>query len=237
MACDQMIWSLGIVCKRLTLPNLGMLGTCFPLNSPQYFLTAAHCLEGTPDTELALQTLGLLSKRAPVVRVSRHPKADVAVLKIEPSEDHNIEPLHLSSSADNFWGEPVASFGFPADRTYLGLPDNYVELNTPTLRFFRGHIQRNGLHVSLDGYQYQALELSFPAPSGLSGGPVFIDDQDCPIAIVAENHESSTFIRTLSEYREPGQEIRETVHAVVNYALAVHLSSIKDWLLESTSDA
>jgi hypothetical protein len=237
MTYDDIAWSLAIVCRRNTLPNLGMLGTCFSLFESKYFVTAAHCVVGVPREELILSGLGLLSNRVPVARLIVHPTADIAILEAELPAEHYVQPLLMGAEPPSSWGAHVVSFGFPADRSYLGQPENYVEMNGPTLRFFRGHIQTGGLHVSHDDFKYDALELSFMAPNGLSGGPVFLDGNENPIALVAENHESSTFIRTICESDEHGREFRETVHAVVNYAIAVKLARLKDWLIEQMENA
>ena len=44
-------------------------------------------------------------------------------------------------------------------------------------------------------YRYEAAELSFPAPAGLSGGPVFsAEDPNAAMALVAENRSSTTYV-------------------------------------------
>ncbi len=237
MAYDNIAWSLYLVCKRQTPANLGMLGTCFPLNTPRHFLTAAHCIRSVPLSELVVQGTGLLSKRAQVTRVAIHPTADVAVLEIDLPSEHYIAPLQLGKLGNFYWGAPVVAFGFPADTTYLGTPKDYITMTGPTARFFRGHVQRTGLHISHDGFKYQAMELSFAAPAGLSGGPVFIADSEDPIALVAENQESSTYLHTITEVRDEGKEFHESIHSVVNYAISVSLVNLGEWIAGETSDA
>lgn len=212
-----------------------MLGTCFPVNTPRHFLTAAHCIRSVPNSELVVQGPGLLSKRVQVTRVAIHPTADVAVLEIDLPPEHYIAPLRLGKLDNFYWGAPVVAFGFPADTTYLGTPQNYITRTGPTARFFRGHVQRTGLHVSYDKFKYEAMELSFAAPAGLSGGPVFISDTEEPIALVAENQESSTFLRTITKVRDEGKEFHESVHSVVNYAISVNLVNLAEWIADETS--
>lgn len=214
-----------------------MLGTCFPLNTSRHFLTAAHCVRSVPVSELVVQGPGLLSKRAQVTRVAINPTADVAVLEIDLPPEHYIAPLRLGKLDSFGWGTPVVAFGFPADTTYLGIPGNYITMTGPMARFFRGHVQRTGLHVSHDGFKYEAMELSFAAPAGLSGDPVFIADTEEPIALVAENQESSTYLRTITEVRDEGKEFHESVHSVVNYAISVNLVNLGEWIAGEASDA
>lgn len=214
-----------------------MLGTCFPLNTSRHFLTAAHCVRSIPISELVVQGPGLLSERAEVTRVAIHPTADVAVLEINLPQEHYVAPLQLGRLNGFYWGAPVVAFGFPSDTTYLGTPTHYTSRTGPTARFFRGHIQRNGLYVSLDGFKYEAMELSFAAPAGLSGGPVFLVDTEEPIAIVTENQESSTYLRTIIDVRDEGREFHESIHSVVNYALSVNLVRLGEWIAGETSNA
>ena len=227
---EEISWRFGLVCKRLTLANMGALGTCFPFLRPDLFLTAAHCVRHVPLADLEIQTLGLGSARATVTRVELHPEADLAALTIDLPSVHYINPLLLGQRAAFFWGAPVVAFRYSSDITYMGRPGNYVRMDGPTPRFFRGHVQRNGLHVSASGYKYQSLELSFAAPSGLSGGPVFRDGYEEAIALVCENIESSTYLRTITEVVDGQSHFKETVHSMVNYAIAVDLPSVRPWL-------
>lgn len=211
---------------------MGALGTCFVLDRPDRFVTAAHCVQHIQLADLEVQALELGSKRSPVTHVRVHPTADLAVLTIELPDEHLIEAMEVGTHEAFFGGTNVVAFGFPSDSTYLGKPDSFIRIDGPTLRFFKGHIQRNGLHISASGYKYQSLELSFAAPSGLSGSPVFVEGQDHPIAMVAENFESSTYLRTITEVIDGRSEFRETIHSVVSYGVAVDLRYIRAWLHE-----
>ena len=237
MPYDEIAWSLGLVCRRLTLPNMGMLGTCFSLSSARHFVTAAHCVKSVPMADLEVQTLGLGSTRSPVVKVTTHATADLSILTIDLPDEHFVTPLKLGTLDAFYGGAPVASFGFPSDTTHMGTAENFVTRTGPTLRFFRGHVQRTGLHVSQDGYTFSAMELSFAAPAGLSGGPVFMSERNEPVALIAENQESSTYLRTITDVREGGIEFHETIHSVINYAIAVDLTTHRAWLEAGTRDA
>jgi hypothetical protein len=158
--------------------------------------------------------------------VERHPSADVAALWIEQAA---FDPFRdVSRSAD--WGDEVAAFGYPIDT----IRDQVL----PTPRYFRGHIQRLFEHLSDLGYSYRAAELSFPAPGGLSGGPVASKRHpDRVIALVAENALATTYLQSRVEYSDATSIITERVHSTVEYALAVVLGDIGDWLDELQDDA
>ena len=107
-----------------------------------------------------------------------------------------------------------------------------MDNSSPPGRYFRGNIQRFLVHESSHGFKYHAAELSIGAPAGLSGGPVLLVGQVALlVGVVAENYESSTYLRTLEEFSEPGKEYREKVHSVINYAMAVCLLPHESWLL------
>ena len=61
-----------------------------------------------------------------------------------------------------------------------------------TLRFFRGHVQRPFV-FGASHQTYSAFELSFPCPSGLSGGPLFLArESEAVIGVVTAKLESYT---------------------------------------------
>jgi hypothetical protein len=129
------------------------------------------------------------------------------------------------------WGMPVSAFGYPGDTGKFGLE--------PTPRYFRGNIQRMFSHTSHLGYSYQAAELSFGAPGGLSGGPVTPDaDYSMAMGIVTENITSTTYLSSITE--EATETTRdqitertsriEKIHSVIDYAIVVLLDPLVEWL-------
>src|SRR5687767_7830709 len=137
-------------------------GTCFAFRSPRLLLTAAHCVHGQGlDNVSVTASREQIQRGHQVVRIEVHPVADVAALWIERGAD--FDPFSgVSRGLD--WGEEVAAFGYPEDTLRGDV--------LPTPRYFRGHVQRLFWHCSHLLYAYSAAELSFPAPGGLSGGPV-----------------------------------------------------------------
>jgi hypothetical protein len=233
---EQIAWSLGVVHKKGHLFQDGTLGTCFPLLSANHFVTAAHCVESLTPEEIDVQTIGAGSVCAPVLKISRHSHADLAVLKVELPHDHYVKALSLGVRT-NSWGAHVVAFGFPMDTTHFGSIKEQLVWTGPTLRFFRGNTQRWSVFVSNRGYKYYAHELSFASPAGLSGGPVFLAETLEPIGLVTENFESTTYLRTVSEVIDSGHEFRETIHSVVNYAVCLSFAEIDEWLRDTAADA
>lgn len=233
---ENIIWSLGVVRKKAELFSAGTLGTCFTLGAPNRFFTAAHCVESLTAEQLEVHTIGAGSTGIPVTRIVKHTSADIALLTLDLQRGHHVEALSLGNSRDLYWGAHVAAFGFPMDTIQFGNLEDQLTWTGPTPRFLGGHIQRNSVHVSALGYKYYAKELSFAAPSGLSGGPVFLAESMRPVGLVTENYESTTFRRSITEVSEPGHEFRETVHAVVNYAICLSLEPLRNWLNVKPSD-
>lgn len=167
-----------------------VLGTCFAYRQRRFLLGAAHCTRhGHDDLWAVLPASG--SRRAHrVIAVEVHPTADLAILTV-PSLD--------ALALDPFWdvvnpmglGELAEGFGYPED-VY---PNDMLG---PLPRVFRGHYQRLFVHHSSSGYKYRAGELSFPAPSGLSGGPVYRPEAPPMVSgLVAENFESTTLLHAV----------------------------------------
>ena len=195
------------------------LGTCFAFGSPRFFVTAAHCVDGVSADELSVCQTG--RSGASLVRVNevqRHPTADLAILSLAgpfggltPFADSvGIPGLGL-----DFW-----AYGFPED--VFG-----PAARQPVPRVFRGHFQR-GLRFQSKlkaGYSYDAVELSIPAPAGLSGGPLFYSHEpNVVLAVVAEDLESMNLLHSVEETtNRKGVIVREHFHKVIQYGIAVDL--------------
>jgi hypothetical protein len=94
-------------------------------------------------------------------------------------------------------------------------------------------------HSSHLGFEYDAAELSFGAPGGLSGGPVTPDsDYSMAMGVVAENLNVSRVLYSISDstveaVRSNATErvtTTEKAYAVIDYALVVLLDPISAWL-------
>ena len=191
-------------------------------------MTAAHCVRDIRHGDLAV--FGAVDA-APlhVNDVVVHPSADVAILRLETGA--RLPDRFAGDTSIYTWGIPVSAFGYPEDTGATGLK--------PTARYFRGNIQRLFSHKSHLGYQYEAVELSFGAPAGLSGGPISPDsDYAMVMGVVVENITSTTHLSTVSEeFTEETidgvvERTRtvEKVHSVINYAIGVRLDPLKEWL-------
>lgn len=204
------------------------VGTCFSFRSPRLLLTAAHCVHGLEWNAVSVTPAReQLQRGHQVVRIEVHPVADVAALWIEHGSD--FDPFSgVSRNLD--WGDEVAAFGYPEDT----VRDRVL----PTPRYFRGHVQRLFWHSSHLLYAYSAAELSFPAPGGLSGGPVASRTTPSNVAaLVAENALATTYLQSRTDYSDATFIFSEKVHSTVEYALAVVLEGIEDWLNALPVDA
>lgn len=149
-----------------------------------------------------------------VLGVSRHPRADLAVLQVNPLQGPD-EPFWASHAPCEV-GDDFVAFGFPEDTI------NEIA-GVPTARIFKGHVQRL-FHLPDQGGAV-AAEMSVPAPAGLSGGPVVERSggaADRPVAVVIGNRESEIYV---SRY-ENGDVIR----AVTRYGTALLLEPLVEWL-------
>lgn len=214
-------------------------GTCVAFRSSHVALTAAHCVP-EDERDLWLAFPGTVDA-SPVVRVEKHPKADVAALFMAPHARRQVtitgveeevvssrRETHLWNLADDFTvGEELVAFGFPVEGPWVG-----SEL--PVARVFRGYFQRFFLFRSPGGFTYLAGEMSIPAPGGLSGGPVFRPSEPGLLAgIVTSNLETYAVLDFIEETSRDGTMTLVKNRRVVSYGLVLILQNVEDWLDET----
>ena len=159
----------------------------------------------------------------PVSTIVSHDSADIAVVRVERAPRYRLSPFYMLSSSHGF-GVEVGAWGYTAE----ALPEGGA---VPTPRAYHGTIQRVFQYTSKLGYSYSAGELSFPAPRGLSGGPVFKLPQGLHLAgIVTESFESTMSRHSTEEFDEAGVVTRERIHRVIEFGLFVDLRPLSRWL-------
>ena len=208
-------------------------GSCFGFRRESTALTAAHCCP-VDASETQVLFPGLSPTPRPVVRIERHPTADVAALYFDGSEavpDVDDYPEHA------FWdhvanlglGEEFEAYGFPTDGP---APDSSA--TAPTARMFRGHYQRFLEYPDHHGAHYLAGEMSIPAPAGLSGAPLFRPGAfQMVTGLVTANLDSYSITDSFEEVREGGSIYRLESRRIITYGVALILAGVEDWLLES----
>jgi trypsin-like peptidase len=199
-----------------------LLGSCFSVRGSDMFLTAAHCVGKLDASALVVRSAGIPERRV-VLRVVRHPSADLALLEVAKAEEEGVEPFVYAVSNWSL-GEDFFAFGYPED-VFGDYP------GAPTPRLFKGHFQRFiQTYKSKLGYEYFAAELNIAAPAGLSGGPLFRAAAPVVLGIVTENLESTTFLDSVEQVFRDGQTTRTTYQKVITYGVALMLSPLKEWL-------
>jgi len=212
-------------------------GSCFLFRSDALALTAAHCVpEALEPFAVQLPHLGTTM---PVERIERHPASDIAMLFCtgEDTLTEKGDPTTAFLDGVGNWsvGETFHAYGYPTE----GPTEDSTQAPVP--RMFTGNFQRFMPYVSPRGYRFLAGEMSIPAPSGLSGGPVFrpwlggpFSPQEFQIVLglVAANLDSYAVTDSISEVNDAGKEYREKSLRVIRYGVAVMLSGVADWLNE-----
>lgn len=203
------------------------LGTSFALWHPDYFLTAHHCIEDRRARDVFVYgAFGGVVQPRPVTRVHQHDRADVAVLVCETLTWGTVSPFPaVREYADLLLGEEFYAYGFPVDAL------TYDQEEGPTPRAFRGHFQRYCIHESSMGYRYRAGEMSMPAPSGLSGGPVFSTEGDLEVfGLVAANLEANRLLHEEDQEIGNDERVKRQRYRVIAYGMSVLLDPIVNWL-------
>lgn len=203
------------------------LGTCFAYQRGTRFLTAAHCVQGIPVDEIYLTAPQHgLAIGGGGLEVRPHSTMDLAVI-LRPGmmlQGQEIEPFDLLLKPQ--FGQDVWAFGFPADALGAGRHE-------PRERLFKGHIQRVIPEYTspATGRTFDAVELSFPSPAGLSGGPIFAPIGNFPLlGVVTDNVDSKTYLEESEEVVRDGSVEKTLYQKVVSYGVAADLSQAVDWL-------
>ena len=211
--------------ERRMIDDADFRGTCFAFRRSDVFLTAAHCVSEIGGATLFVNTPAAGGAHA-VVKIERHPNADVALLRLADLWPAGVEPfVHIKPFTA--LGLEFMAYGFPEDAP---APDE--EPLTPTPRLFRGYLQRE-LNYRRAGYDYSAGEMSIPAPAGLSGSSLFVAaDFNSVIGVAVENVQSTTYVGRVEEQTSDGGKITHVEPEHVQYGIAALLAPVEDWLDE-----
>lgn len=200
-----------------------LLGSCFSIVDPTVFVTAAHCI---PDSQnISINHFGGPSPDlvSPVRSVARVPNTDIAILRIDAS-GRWAQPFQSMRLYADF-GEEVCAMGFTPDY----LPGS---TSSEAVRIFRGFVQRPFLFRS-DDFQYSALELSFPCPPGLSGGPLFsVEDPSMLLGVVTGTFETFTTPHEVFVEETAKGMTRYEGRSIVSYGIAECLTDARPQLEE-----
>lgn len=199
------------------------IGTCFAFRNTDYLLTAGHCVPDSGQKGMGVAFPGM-EEAVPVVEIRRHPKADVAMVRVAPGHGASRAFVDVDT---HYPGKDVWAFGFP------GSDAGEQERATP--RIYRGYSHRTMRYSSpTTRSTYGAIELSFAPPTGLSGAPVYHRSR-FPLeqGLIAEDHQVTSAAEFEEEIdRQPGEEKRVVYRRVVDFGIAVLLEEIRDWLDE-----
>ncbi len=200
------------------------LGTCFRFRHERVALTAAHCVPESGDLTLRFPR----SRRTQIVEdVRRHATADVAVLITDnqPTDPGTgYAPAAFWDRVSNWaLGEEFMTYGYPAE------PASFEDDPAPP-RLLVGYYQRFFRITTPAGYRYQAVELSIPAPAGMSGSPLFRRGAPQMVTgLVTTSVESYTVADYIEERTVDGHVSRLEARKVLSYGLALLLSGVTDW--------
>ena len=202
------------------------VGTCAALGLPTHFVTAAHCIVGRERDSLAVNHFG--HSRNPYSAVSAcsiYEFCDIAVLEAEVEEPEWITPFTKVAAATHM-GEPVTVIGSPIWILTEGQKES--------LRLVRGFVQRPFLYTGRLGHEYSAYELSFPSPPGLSGGPMFSDEEPKFLrGVMTENFKRYTVVDSEEVHDGRGQLKRIESREIVTFGVAANAWRAIDFLEEA----
>ncbi len=222
-----MLLDTGILLPRV---GDGFFGSCFVFRYPDRFLTAAHCVKGLTPHDVGVWLPGTgLDYVFGVATITLHPEADLAVLHVPEVREEHITWPQDALFDDRQLGVEFTACGYPQEFREIA----HRAVGQPTLRVFRGYVQRFFPHISHMGYRYLAAELSIGCPAGLSGAPVFNSAFHGRLyGVVAEDVKTSTELESVVKVKEGDETREELYHNVIHYGVAVWLPALATWIDE-----
>lgn len=212
-------------------------GTGFFISKKGHLLTARHVIEkGLADIKSNGGFLAFFPKRddglgswcLPIKQYEFAPHPfDVAICctDFQSKTFYRLMPLEIE-----VWKE-IAAIGYPMS-VVKKTPENY-EVHA---RFHRGYIQRLVKPGQLQiGDNPPAFEVNFPITQGLSGGPMFIYNQqhDFLIGVCVGSIESRVVAYENVDVQEGEVQIREQVVRVEEFGIAHDVRPLLDWKPET----
>ena len=187
-----------------------VLGTSFGIGGG-FLLTAAHVVSITKDGNQQNLFVGFADHKGYVrpIPITHHEQLpnDIALLQMgKMPTDINVPFFQIkwdSQDLDPF--APVSTIGYPYGMHKI------EDQQALTLRAFLGHIVSRLIAfrpIGFTGPPFRAYELSFIAPRGLSGAPLFKGERRNPVikGLIIGNSESKMMVYQSSEHIREAEE-------------------------------
>jgi hypothetical protein len=208
-----------------TAEGIAPIGSCFALRRADRATTAAHVLGEMAEGSRVLVAWGNAAPALAVVASTMHPRADLAVLQLEP------DPLPSPVA-------PFLSIGqWPAERGTVGVFGWSWDLAPgpgPASALITGPLFGFADLPQPDAYQYAGAELGAVPPDGFSGGPVFRpEDPRHPIGVYTSRL-TARRVRHEPIVRPNGETVELPIaeNAAPSTGFALRLDVYADWLHE-----
>jgi hypothetical protein len=209
---------------------LGLWGTAFPIGA-NLFITAKHVIQAalrTLETSTA-QYLALGQPERDIIngnhewifstfgRYEMHEDLDIAIFELEESFDDVFVPAWASQGLNLL--NDVVTFGYPHA---LDVTNKVINV-----RGIKGHIIGTGKRLYLDDPVFQAYELSFRAPRGLSGAPLLTDAPHIKVCgMIVCNGEYEMEVASHEVISEDGNKTIYTKVEVMHIGTAIQRSEL-----------
>jgi hypothetical protein len=198
--------------EPVVLSNTNYLGTGFFISKNGVALTAGHL---TPVPEQVPDGKALLA----VVYDGERPRGQQVQIAFIP-DNHDIAVLKIAFSPTKYLPLSFERVHMGEDVMAIGIPEHSVSGPHKEFRCMKGHVT----------FAPRLLELSFPAPKGMSGSPVLRASQ--VVGVLSGNARSEAIEDQIEEQTETiGSLVKVTrveTKAVINYGLAEPVHPLQD---------
>lgn len=211
------------VTDDLRFPANSVEGTGFVL-ADGLLVTCWHCVAAQPPERCfygaAKGIGGGKTWVSPIGGIERVGNADLAVGRINFGGELG---LRISDKLPTL-GAPVWTFGYPLTQQ-VTLPGGTRFFKSHP-RLLKGHITRRFVHEHPELGNVPSWELSFAAPEGLSGAPLFLDGTLDVVGVIYGNNDAAV-IDEFASYDPTTGKREPEIQRIVSFGLAHYLTTLE----------
>ncbi len=170
--------------------------------APQYILTAKHCVSGAGTYTFRIGSLDQTSggTMATGVAITRHSRADIAIVRLDRSVSATYSPL--GTSGDVSVGQTVQVYGWGA--TCTGQPE--INCQARYLKYANVRVTSVSCSDYTRGIAVCAQRIDGITAGGDSGGPMFASGRQVGVASTSDRA-TRTAYTNITQYRSWIQSI------------------------------
>ena len=220
--------------NQKAIKSLEFLGSGFFI-SKGWLLTCRHVIDRAENTPCAVyRAVGDPNERTydGLKGIEIHPFADIALARVGETASESYKHFEVDLESERIIGADIVNYSYVED-----IREGYQAAATP--RLFKGHIMRSSTEQADSRIKY--LEVSFPALAGMSGSPIIDQNSVRVVGLLYQNFRSQILEDYLEVIEDREKETtvssKQSLYKVVEYAKALDLAALRDFLEPALAEA